>query len=550
MNNIANTAVMIESIDKDSLYSLERKFRSNASLIYACTATDEVIDICLKTGVTLALIPRHAEIIEYISANHAEIAVEHAKLTVPMAVPKNTVHHHFMLLWSVNSDPLFSDMFRVENMKLMLALCTASADMPISRTMKATSCTMVSMLDLHHLLKKSEDTYSAGSLIYAGKVTPEAVDACKKWGTGLIVIPSIAENWDSLNGEESNKVYGINEFMPIWRDYSTPRMERGREMPGYNLYILLTECTRSFVLHSNDEPASVTTTYHDTSFIKTLGRALKDAGYISGQTYEQCLEMAKWHPDMAQFMAHMPSQEVFDLAKTSADAPHVTAMQQSEQMRQFMFARFTGVGCAQTSVEEEAQPALQTMQTIDSVLLARQVSRFLMDIGVPIDLAESGANRFVDVGCVDRLAAILTKARRTVIHEIFVGAQTPAEEEAQPALQTMQTMDHGVVLGGTGSEAGREKIMTSILNAQENRQKLEVSDPLDSPDLPDSLMQDTHGAGMGFKAVAESFVVQGAPLAEKEDALLTDQIGLRGSSCGNPDENHAVAVNIIDTDHA
>ena len=36
-----------------------------------------------------------------------------------------------------------------------------------------------------------------------------------------------------------------------------------------------------------------------------LSRSLLAAGYIKGQTYEQCLEMAKWHPAMHAFMKSM-----------------------------------------------------------------------------------------------------------------------------------------------------------------------------------------------------------------------------------------------------
>lgn len=32
------------------------------------------------------------------------------------------------------------------------------------------------------------------------------------------------------------------------------------------------------------------------------GKSLIEAGFIRGQTYEQCVEMAKWHPMMADFM--------------------------------------------------------------------------------------------------------------------------------------------------------------------------------------------------------------------------------------------------------
>lgn len=33
-----------------------------------------------------------------------------------------------------------------------------------------------------------------------------------------------------------------------------------------------------------------------------LGKGLMDAGYMDGQSYEQCLKMAEWHPAMAKFM--------------------------------------------------------------------------------------------------------------------------------------------------------------------------------------------------------------------------------------------------------
>ncbi|MHB1882216.1 MAG: hypothetical protein ACYCPA_08505 [Acidithiobacillus sp.] len=43
----------------------------------------------------------------------------------------------------------------------------------------------------------------------------------------------------------------------------------------------------------------------DGSVFEANARALLAAGYIKGQTYEQCLEMAKWHPAMHAFMKLM-----------------------------------------------------------------------------------------------------------------------------------------------------------------------------------------------------------------------------------------------------
>jgi hypothetical protein len=46
-----------------------------------------------------------------------------------------------------------------------------------------------------------------------------------------------------------------------------------------------------------------------------IAEAFCAAGYIPGQTYEQAVEMAKWHPGMAEFMRDFPGEQAFELAE-------------------------------------------------------------------------------------------------------------------------------------------------------------------------------------------------------------------------------------------
>ena len=57
----------------------------------------------------------------------------------------------------------------------------------------------------------------------------------------------------------------------------------------------------------------VTTNFHDDSVLTLFAKRLKSAGYIYGQTYGQCRNMALWHPGMAQAMESIGDEGLFAL---------------------------------------------------------------------------------------------------------------------------------------------------------------------------------------------------------------------------------------------
>lgn len=59
----------------------------------------------------------------------------------------------------------------------------------------------------------------------------------------------------------------------------------------------------------NDE--RVTSSFHHGGAIGVLAMRLKAAGYIPGQTYEQCCNMALWHPGMAKVMEDIDNKVLF-----------------------------------------------------------------------------------------------------------------------------------------------------------------------------------------------------------------------------------------------
>lgn len=64
---------------------------------------------------------------------------------------------------------------------------------------------------------------------------------------------------------------------------------------------------------------------NDNSVFYDRAQQLIQAGYIKGQTYQQCMSMAEWHPEMANFMASLGAngsqhqQESFGFAQMYVD---------------------------------------------------------------------------------------------------------------------------------------------------------------------------------------------------------------------------------------
>lgn len=65
----------------------------------------------------------------------------------------------------------------------------------------------------------------------------------------------------------------------------------------------------------------VTSTIHNHRVSDTLAKRLKSAGYIPGQTYEQCCNMALWHPEMASVMETINNKGLFYLVTKCMPQP-------------------------------------------------------------------------------------------------------------------------------------------------------------------------------------------------------------------------------------
>ena len=113
--------------------------------------------------------------------------------------------------------------------------------------------------------------------IQAGEATPEAIKTCRMMGVELLLMPDgryspEGRYWSLRAGVVSG---AADVALPL-------------EAPG---------STGAKCRHVESETdVSVWHVWH------SLSQSLLAAGYIKGQTYEQCLEMAKWNPDMAEFM--------------------------------------------------------------------------------------------------------------------------------------------------------------------------------------------------------------------------------------------------------
>ena len=126
-------------------------------------------------------------------------------------------------------------------------------------------------------------------IVDASSATVDALKKCH--GAGMLV---------NVLGAEMSKSIGF----PYWAFVDPSRPLSEREL------ILCVDHVKE------EEPPvgeQVTTTFHDNRVFSTLGKRLKSAGYIPGQTYEQCRNMALWHPGMAHVMESVSDEGLFGL---------------------------------------------------------------------------------------------------------------------------------------------------------------------------------------------------------------------------------------------
>ncbi|MDA8153484.1 MAG: hypothetical protein M0003_12400 [Acidithiobacillus sp.] len=97
--------------------------------------------------------------------------------------------------------------------------------------------------------------------------------------------------------------------------------------------------------------------------LKDLARKLKAAGYIPGQSYEQCRNMALWHPGMADVMRSINSQALFSLVTQLLAEPNqihhrVVLGKTGNGMSGFLTPSNKGVGSFGNVSPEEAERIL------------------------------------------------------------------------------------------------------------------------------------------------------------------------------------------------
>jgi hypothetical protein len=171
--------------------------------------------------------------------------------------------------------------------------------------------------------------------IQAEEATPEAIGICRMMGVELLLAPGkpvssptdkrcdcggCQSGFERASPEEAEKILGNTRikirlnpdgrggFMhagdpasngaPSKKPYFVILDELACfPFPDMLFHSFTTGCTRHETSASPEDPGT-----DRNGVFGIIAKELAKAGYIPGQTYEQCLEMAKWHPVMAEFM--------------------------------------------------------------------------------------------------------------------------------------------------------------------------------------------------------------------------------------------------------
>ncbi|MBU2769136.1 hypothetical protein HAP94_23990 [Acidithiobacillus ferrivorans] len=173
---------------------------------------------------------------------------------------------------------------------------------------------------------KKLDTTSLQKLLRCGpkriraeEASPEAIEMCRMAGVELLLSPGASSHIQCAIVDIGYAGMGLI-------DLANPKNASSEEVEK----ILSNTATRiCFVakdrggVSDEDLPrvlaavnaAVGTSENHEDGVINDTNKKLLASGYIPGQTYEQCLEMAKWHPGMAEVMKDIPDGQTFELVK-------------------------------------------------------------------------------------------------------------------------------------------------------------------------------------------------------------------------------------------
>ncbi|MHB8226626.1 hypothetical protein [Acidithiobacillus sp.] len=169
------------------------------------------------------------------------------------------------------------------------------------------------------------------SRIQAEEATPEAIETCRMMGVELL-LSSAEGDYEGLkraSPEEAENILAntttrirldINGHGDATHTADHVSVEDGVGSPYYMIFDDFAFYDFAFFPPSDEnrgEPENIggqaTTTFHDNRVFSTLVKRLKSAGYIPGQTYEQCRNMALWHPGMAHVMESISNEGLFGL---------------------------------------------------------------------------------------------------------------------------------------------------------------------------------------------------------------------------------------------
>jgi hypothetical protein len=171
--------------------------------------------------------------------------------------------------------------------------------------------------------------------IQAEEATPEAIESCRLLGVELLLAPGkpagrkpnkrcdcggCQSGFERASPEEAEKILGNTRIKILLNPdgrggfmYAGDPASNGA--PSKKPYFIILDefacfpftdmLFHTFATGSTRQgmsEAPETSDADGNSVWHVLSRPLVEAGYIPGQSYEQCLEMAKWHPGMAEFM--------------------------------------------------------------------------------------------------------------------------------------------------------------------------------------------------------------------------------------------------------
>jgi hypothetical protein len=154
--------------------------------------------------------------------------------------------------------------------------------------------------------------------IQAEEATPEAIETCRLMGVELLLSPSASPHVERAIVDIGYAGKGVVDLSGL-KIASPEEAEKILSNAGIRIFaaedrggISVEDLPRVLAAVS---AAAVPSENQEGDVISDTNKKLLASGYIPGQNYEQCLEMAKWHPGMAEVMKDIPDGQTFGLVK-------------------------------------------------------------------------------------------------------------------------------------------------------------------------------------------------------------------------------------------